>query len=77
MASGSLERAEHLVLAKVNHIDVPERLELINQLIDAEEVNIRDLGRCDMHRSAVILHAPSRWDVAGSATCFLPQRMST
>lgn len=45
MASGSLERAEHLVLAKVNHIDGAERLELINQLIEAEEVNLRDLGR--------------------------------
>eukprot|EP00892_Ulva_mutabilis_P000974 jgi/Ulvmu1/10878/UM007_0054.1 len=45
MASGSLERAEHLVLAKVNHIDGTERLELINQLIQAEQVSLRDLGR--------------------------------
>lgn len=33
------------MLAKVDHIDGAERLELINQLLQAEEVSLRDLGR--------------------------------
>lgn len=76
MASGSLERAEHLVLAKVNHIDVAERLELINQLIDAEEVNLRDLGRCASHLCTILPQASTRWRAVGSAICSLPPGIS-
>jgi hypothetical protein len=45
-SSSSLrERAEHVVAAKVDAFDHTERLELINQLLDAEEVDVKSLGR--------------------------------
>jgi hypothetical protein len=46
-SSSSLrERAEHVVAAKVDAFDHAERLELINQLLEAEEVDVKALGRC-------------------------------
>jgi hypothetical protein len=43
--SGGLERAEHVVAAKLHTIDSSERLELIKQQLNAEEVDVKALGR--------------------------------
>jgi hypothetical protein len=45
MGSGSLDRADHLVDSKVGTMGVTEKLEIIRQLLDADEVNMRTLGR--------------------------------
>lgn len=40
-----VQRAEHVVAAKVDAFDSTERLELIQQLLAADKVDVKALGR--------------------------------
>lgn len=50
-----VQRAEHVVAAKVDAFNTTERLELIKQILEAEEIDVKALGRC-----AVLLGTPVR-----------------
>lgn len=44
-SSALRERADHVVATKVDAFDTTERLELIKQLLAADEVDLKALGR--------------------------------